>query len=161
MDMASSFVPRVVFPWTLPLWDTLWNEWITSPPCTLGALLDRCSSAVCLQVVCWSSLQQQHSSPWALSEASLLTFGTTGFKPRWLPEVTKFSQTHTLSAGVTQGNARLSFKRRKKKKKRKKQMEQRIWLIHQPRKRYIRCLIILEIYLLSFIYMYLYFWNWA
>lgn len=38
MNMASSFVPRVVSPWTLPLWDIFWKEWITSPLCALGAL---------------------------------------------------------------------------------------------------------------------------
>ena len=77
--------------WMLPLWDTLWDEQITSPLCALGA------SQIALSMLCvcglfaLPSLQEQYDALRALSQPSVLTFKTPSFKPCLLQELTKFS----------------------------------------------------------------------
>ena len=58
---------------------------------------DHCCHTVCPWIICLPSLQEQHSVSWALSQPSLLTFKTLGFKPHWLQELIKFSLSHFLS----------------------------------------------------------------
>ena len=91
---SSQFLCSQKFsPWTLPLWDALQNEQITSLLCASGAL-QITFHALFPQVVSLPFLQEQYNAIQSLSQPSPLTFKTPGVKFRWLSEVTKFSPSH-------------------------------------------------------------------
>ena len=70
-----------------------------NPPTVCPQTLFKSLFPCCLPpwIVCLPSLQEQDSTLQGLSQLSLLTFKTLGFKPCWFQEVTKFSPSHFLS----------------------------------------------------------------